>query len=199
MRDYQESVTTGHTDRGQSDPYVPLCFTGDTIKFNSIINFIFRAYFKCLQAAVLSYRPFSFDKYSQEVCTGTQCALYVFGQSTIRDGSFGLYLPKTFFLAETFTTSLHPLNRIWQILTGSKNSRSATKNLCFEGRSINKDCRLGFWFAEAFLISHAEQKLTKLDRKQVFNALYQICACFSQVINKYGHPGLDWLSLLCSC
>ena len=40
MRDYQESVTTGqtdthkHTDRqtdtGQSDPYVPLCFAGDT-------------------------------------------------------------------------------------------------------------------------------------------------------------------------
>ena len=34
MRDYQESVTTRQTDRqadaGQSGPYVPLCFTGDT-------------------------------------------------------------------------------------------------------------------------------------------------------------------------
>ena len=34
MRDYQESVTTGQTDRqmdaGQSDPYVTLCFEGDT-------------------------------------------------------------------------------------------------------------------------------------------------------------------------
>ena len=38
MRDYQESVTTGQMDRqtdrqtdaGQSDPYVPLCFAGDT-------------------------------------------------------------------------------------------------------------------------------------------------------------------------
>ena len=38
MRDYQESVTTGQTDRqidgqtdaGQSDPFVPLCFAGDT-------------------------------------------------------------------------------------------------------------------------------------------------------------------------
>ena len=34
MRDYQESVTTGRTDgqndAGQSDPYVPLCFAGDT-------------------------------------------------------------------------------------------------------------------------------------------------------------------------
>ena len=38
MRDYQESVTTGQTrtdgqtDAGQSDPYVPLCFAGDSIK-----------------------------------------------------------------------------------------------------------------------------------------------------------------------
>ena len=38
MRDYQESVTTGQTDTrtdgqtdaGQSDPYVPLCFAGNT-------------------------------------------------------------------------------------------------------------------------------------------------------------------------
>ena len=38
MRDYQGSVTTGETDgrterqtdAGQSDPYVPLCFAGDT-------------------------------------------------------------------------------------------------------------------------------------------------------------------------
>ena len=39
--DYQKSVTTGQTDirtdgqtdsTGQSDPYVPLCFAGDTIK-----------------------------------------------------------------------------------------------------------------------------------------------------------------------
>ena len=39
MRDYQQSVTNGQTDSqrhgqtdaGQSDPYVLLCFTGDTI------------------------------------------------------------------------------------------------------------------------------------------------------------------------
>ena len=34
MHDYQESVTTGQTDRqtdsGQSDPYVPLYFASDT-------------------------------------------------------------------------------------------------------------------------------------------------------------------------
>ena len=36
MRDYQESVNTGQTvtqtDAGHSDPYVPLCFAGDTKK-----------------------------------------------------------------------------------------------------------------------------------------------------------------------
>ena len=30
MQDYQESVTTGQTDAGQSDPSVPLCFASDT-------------------------------------------------------------------------------------------------------------------------------------------------------------------------
>ena len=38
LRDYQESVTTGQThrqtdgqtDAGQNDPYVPLCFAGNT-------------------------------------------------------------------------------------------------------------------------------------------------------------------------
>ena len=42
MRDYPESVTTrqtdgqtdGQTDAGQSDPYVPLCFAGDTTKLS---------------------------------------------------------------------------------------------------------------------------------------------------------------------
>ena len=44
MCDYQESVTTGHTDRdgqtdaGQSDPYVPLCFAGDTTMIQVCIN-----------------------------------------------------------------------------------------------------------------------------------------------------------------
>ena len=40
MRDYQESVTTGQThgqtDTGQSDPYVLLCFAGDTQKYKRV-------------------------------------------------------------------------------------------------------------------------------------------------------------------
>ena len=46
MRDYQESVTTGQTDThkytqtdaGQSDPYVLLCFAGNTIKHGLIFS-----------------------------------------------------------------------------------------------------------------------------------------------------------------
>ena len=30
MCNYQESVTIGQTDAGQSDPYVPLCLAGNT-------------------------------------------------------------------------------------------------------------------------------------------------------------------------
>ena len=44
MSDYQESVTTGQTDTrsdgrtdvGLCDPYVPLCFAGDTTKLQKI-------------------------------------------------------------------------------------------------------------------------------------------------------------------
>ena len=32
MSDNQESVTTGQTDAGQSDLYVPLCFAEDTTR-----------------------------------------------------------------------------------------------------------------------------------------------------------------------
>ena len=49
MRDYQESVTTGQkhartdgqTDAVESDPYVPLCFAGDTKTMLECENVIF--------------------------------------------------------------------------------------------------------------------------------------------------------------
>ena len=36
MRDYQESVTTGQTEAGQSDPYVPLWFADDTKRLETV-------------------------------------------------------------------------------------------------------------------------------------------------------------------
>ena len=62
MRDYHESVTTGQTDRqtdrrtrtdrqtdaGQSDPYVPLCFAGNTqTRINQYIICFNFVPFKC--------------------------------------------------------------------------------------------------------------------------------------------------------
>ena len=38
MPDYQESVTTGQTHRRTPDPYVPLCFAGDTIKLDAKVE-----------------------------------------------------------------------------------------------------------------------------------------------------------------
>ena len=40
MPDYQESVTTGQTDTGQSDSYVPLCFAGDTNELWPMLKFL---------------------------------------------------------------------------------------------------------------------------------------------------------------
>ena len=59
MRDYQESVITGQTDTGQSDPYMPLCFAGDTkitaiiLSITSLHNFILVLY--------LDFLPLSFS------------------------------------------------------------------------------------------------------------------------------------------
>ena len=39
MRDYQESVTTGQTDAGQSDPCVPLYFASDS-KSEILLGFV---------------------------------------------------------------------------------------------------------------------------------------------------------------
>ena len=58
MRDYQESVTNrqtdthggtdGQTDAGQSDPYVPLCFAGDTKKAEMKSN-----YYRCYAISII--------------------------------------------------------------------------------------------------------------------------------------------------
>ena len=58
MREYQESVTTGQTDgqtdAGQSDPYVPLCFAGDT-KINNTSHNASRSLL-CIQFVAVALR-----------------------------------------------------------------------------------------------------------------------------------------------
>ena len=49
MCEYKESVTTGQTDAGQSDPYMPLCFAGNTKSQN------------CSECSLVSTRVFNFQ------------------------------------------------------------------------------------------------------------------------------------------
>ena len=69
MRDYQESVTTGQThtrtdrqtdgqtDAGQSDPYVPLCFAGDTKTNEKYAIHIKNGFIKTKIISLLSIMP----------------------------------------------------------------------------------------------------------------------------------------------
>ena len=68
MRDYQESVTIGQThaqtDAGQSDPYVPLCFAGDTItNINNRDCYVYACIRHSGHFFVRIYRNFNFFSY----------------------------------------------------------------------------------------------------------------------------------------
>ena len=79
-------------------------------------------------------------------------------------------------LAETFSTSsLQPLNRIWQNLTGSKISTSYT-TFVFLGRSEIQYGRPGVWLTENFTFSATSERIsTKFVGKEHLSILYQVC------------------------
>ena len=93
------------------------------------------------------------------------------GRSEKQDGRPGLWL------AETFSTSLKPLNGIWRNLTGCKISMSSTKIVFFEpiGKTRWPPWRLIGWDIFNFCSETAERNSTKLDRKKDLNVLYQVC------------------------
>ena len=69
-------------------------------------------------------------------------------------------------------------------------------NLCFSCRSEIQDCRPGLWLAETFFgffFTTAELILTKLDRKQVLNTLYQVCVFHAYRKSKIAALASDWL------
>ena len=105
-----------------------------------------------------------------------------------QDASSGLWL------AETFSTSLKPLNGIRRNLTGSKISTSSTK-FVFNG-PIGKTrwppWPLIGWDIFDFSSETAEWNLTKLDRKQDLNVLYQVCVFRADRKNKMANPSKRW-------
>ena len=88
-----------------------------------------------------------------------------------QDGRPGLWL------AETFSTSLKPLNGIQRNLTENKISTSSTKFVFFgpiENTRWPPRPLIG-WDISDFYSETAERNSTKLDRKQDLNILYQVC------------------------
>ena len=103
------------------------------------------------------------------------------GRSEKQDGRPGLWL------AETFSTSpLKPLNRIQRNLIGSKISRPSTKFVFFGPIEKTRwpPWPLIGWDIFDFSSETAERNLTKLDRKQDLNALYQVCVFRADRKNK---------------
>ena len=84
-------------------------------------------------------------------------------------------------------------NETWQ----EARSQHPLPSLCFSGRSKKKrwpPWPLIGWDIFAFFSETAEQNSTKLDRKQDFNVLYQVCVFWADGKNKMAALASDWLS-----
>ena len=102
------------------------------------------------------------------------------------------------------TSSLKPLYRIQRNLTGSKISMSSTKFVFFGpiGKIRWPPWPLIGWDIFDFSSETTEQNLTKLDRKQDLDILYQVCVFRADRKNKMAALASDWLRhfwlLLCN-
>ena len=112
------------------------------------------------------------------------------GRSGKQNGRPGLWL------VEIFSTSpLKPLNRIQWNLTGSKISTSFTKFLFFRpiGKTKWQPWPLIGWDIFDFSSETAERNSTKLDLKQDFNVLYQVCVFRADQKKRWPHwPLIGW-------
>ena len=83
-------------------------------------------------------------------------------------------------------------NETWQ----EARSQRPLLSLFFLGRSEKQEGRPGLWLAETFFnifSETADQKSTKLDRKQDLNVLYQVCVFWAVRKNKMAALASDWL------
>ena len=122
-------------------------------------------------------------------------SLCFLGRSEKQDGRPGLRL------AETFFTSLKPLNGIQRNLTGSKISTSSTKIVFFGPIRITRWLPWPLIGWDIFDFS-SEQNSRKLDRKQDLNVLYKVCVFRADRKNKMAALASDWLRhfrLLSNC
>ena len=111
-------------------------------------------------------------------------------RSEKQDGRPGLWLAETF-----STSSLKPLNRIQQNLTGSKISTPSTKFEFFGAiwKTRWPPWPLIGWDIFDFFSETAERNSTKLDRKQDLNTLYQVCVFRADRKNKMAALASDLL------
>ena len=111
-------------------------------------------------------------------------------RSEKQDGRPGLWLAET-----SSSFPLKPLNRIKRNLTGSKISMSSTKFVFFGPiwKTWRPPWPLIGWYIFNFSSETAERNLTKLDRKQDLNVLYQDCVFRADWKNKMATLASDWL------
>ena len=167
--------------------YQVCVFRADRKKKMSALAFDWLRHFQLL----LFNRWTEFNETWQEARSERPLPILCFSlRSEKQDGRPGLWL------AETFSTSpLKPMNRILQNLTGSKISTSSTKFVFFGpiGKTRWPPWSLIGWDIFDFSSETPERNLTKLDRKQDLNVLYQVSVLRADGKNKMAALASDWL------
>ena len=155
-----------------------------SVRLSSVVNF---SHFRLL----LWNRWTQFNETWQRARShGPLPSLCFSGRLEKQDGRPGLWL------AETFSTSpLKPLNGIQRNSTESKISRSFTKFVFFGpiGKTRWPPWPLIGWDIFDFSSEIAEHNLTRLNRKQGLNVLYQVCVFRADWKNKIAALASDWL------
>ena len=169
-------------------PLPSLCFSGRSEKQDGRPGFWLADTFSTSSLKLLNRIQRNLT--GSKISTSSTKFVFFAGRFEKQDGRPGLWLAETF-----STSSLKPLNRIQRNLTGSKISTSFTKFVFFG--PIRKTrwppWPLIGWDIFDFFSETAERNLTKLDRMQDLNVLYQVCVFRANRKNKMAALSSDWL------